>query len=430
MTPYGLPLWIVLLFLFVLGTVLGSFLNVCIHRIPKHDRLVDQIRGLLHPPSTCPGCGTPILVRDNVPILGWLLLRGRCRACRRRISWRYPAVELLNGLLFVGVYLLEVPAARSDVAASCLSTALGPAVSGWTRDAVWFFNLRYLYHMVLIEFLVAATFIDFDLRIIPDATTVPAMVVGVLGGLISGRLYLVPVWFQDSHLLGAMQPALPASLGPLLEGPAVPEWIAGFPHLHGLAVSAAGFVVGGGIVWAVRAIGSRVLRREAMGFGDVMLMAMIGSFLGWQPTLVAFFVAPVMALAVVGVRSVVHRQSEIAYGPYLSLGAVVVLLGWKHVFPATRRIFDLGPLVPVVFLWMAILLVASLYLVRGVKRALGFKDAPQGEWEDVWRSADQLQFVAGETVDPQQGRWRTESWPGTAAGQGRIHEERWRRPGR
>ena len=99
MIPYDIPLSVVLCWLFVFGAVVGSFLNVCIWRIPRHDRLWDQLAGLNHPPSSCPYCKRQIWAIDNIPILGWLWLRGRCLECRAPISPRYPIVEALVGTM-------------------------------------------------------------------------------------------------------------------------------------------------------------------------------------------------------------------------------------------------------------------------------------------------------------------------------------------
>ena len=99
MIPYDIPLPIVLTWLFVFGAVVGSFLNVCIYRIPQHERLWDQLSGLNHPPSSCPYCKKRIWSIDNIPIIGWLILAGRCRFCRHSISVRYAWIEFFNGLL-------------------------------------------------------------------------------------------------------------------------------------------------------------------------------------------------------------------------------------------------------------------------------------------------------------------------------------------
>jgi leader peptidase (prepilin peptidase)/N-methyltransferase len=104
-----MPRGFVLFFLFVLGSCIGSFLNVCIHRFPAKRRLRDQLWALNSHSSGCPRCATAIQWRDNIPLLGWLMLRGRCRSCRLPISMRYPLVELLTAVLFVVVYQCEMP---------------------------------------------------------------------------------------------------------------------------------------------------------------------------------------------------------------------------------------------------------------------------------------------------------------------------------
>lgn len=415
MIPFDCPPEILLVFLFLLGAVLGSFLNVCIHRIPQHERFADQLCGLWSPASCCPRCGRSIWRRDNLPVVGWLLVRGRCRFCKGRISPRYPLIELFNGLLFVVVYWFEVPFDyTATIRDSGLYTTLGPQGipgSSWLSP-VAVLNWRYAYHMVLLESLVVATFVDFDRRIIPDGCTLPAMLVGLVGGVGIGRVHLVPVWFEYRSLVQA-------------HNIVVPEWIAQYPHLHGLAVSAAGLLVGGGIVWIVRLVGQWVLKQEAMGFGDVVLMAAIGSFLGWQPTIVIFFIAPLCALLVAVGMLVVRREREIPYGPYLSLGTLILLLGWPRIWPIAERIFAMGWLVVMVGGFGVLLLALCLLLVQIGKYLAGVPLYP-AEYVAEWRPADQLSYLAGEKVDPQQGRWRTEQWPGALAGRGMVMERQWK----
>ncbi|GAB4134953.1 MAG: A24 family peptidase [Planctomycetaceae bacterium] len=423
-----LPMWISLPFLFIVGTVIGSFLNVCIHRLPKHDRLWDQLRGLSWPPSHCPKCKTRIARGDNIPILGWLKLRGRCRSCSLRISPRYPLIELGNGLLFVLVYWIEVPANLRGGGGSSLHSMYGPQMFDIWTTAGWI-HWRYVYHMVMFEALVVATFIDFDEMIIPDGSTVPAMMVGILGGWGLGQVFLVPVWFQNSRDLIIWKSFTPEWFHPLLSGPDLPAWISAHPHWHGLAVSIAGCLVGGGIVWAVRIIGHWVLKREAMGFGDVVLMAMVGSFVGWQPALVIFFIAPFCALAFILVALLTRRGQEIPYGPYLSLGTLVLILGWDKIWPKVERIFALGIGMPIFAVVMPVLLAGSLLLIQLGKRMLGISTTPAPEYIEEWRSADQLQYLAGENVDDQQGRWKTEQWPGSQSGRGTFFENQWRNGG-
>ena len=424
---WHIPLWIILPFLFVLGAALGSFLNVCIYRMPRFETLWEQLKGISWPASHCPACKEPILRSDNVPIFGWLMLRGRCRFCRGRISPRYPLIELLNGLLFVGVYLIEIPhGVGAGIADGSLYAVNGPQIVNVWSTAAWM-HWRYLYHMLLLQALLAATFIDLDTMTIPDGATVPAMAIGLAGGFALGQVFLVPVWFQSPPELYIWKMHLPEWLRPLMSGDRIPEWVIAHPHWHGLAVSAAGLLVGGGVVWTVRLIGKWVLKREAMGFGDVTLMAAIGSFVGWQPALVIFFVAPFCAIFVAVAALFTRKAQEIPYGPYLSIGTVVVLVFWRRLWPPAERIFQLGVLVVIFAVVVPLLLAVCLQLVQLAKRLLGIPlYAPQEEWVEDWRPADQLMYQAGENVDDRQGEWRPDHWPGTDAGRGAAQEREWR----
>ena len=133
----------------LLGLVVGSFANVCIHRLPRRESVVS-------PPSRCPACGALIQARDNVPVLGWLLLRGRCRACRAPISWRYPVVEAANGLLWLALAALDGPRPQTFVA------------------------------MALVTALLVLGLIDLDHQILPDVITLPGIVGGTGGELPAG----------------------------------------------------------------------------------------------------------------------------------------------------------------------------------------------------------------------------------------------------
>ena len=276
--------------LFAIGAVVGSFLNVCIYRIPWQ-------KSVVWPDSRCPKCFHSIAARDNVPIVSWLALRGACRHCGLPIAARYPAVEALVGLLFAGAYVTDV--------------AFGPRTV-W-GEMPGFLAVVLFYHLILIALLVAATFIDYDLMTIPDEITVTGMVLGIA--------------------LGAIFPEVR------------PDPSRATTHAAGFWVGVAGFLVGGGLTWSVRFLGSVALRREAMGFGDVTLMAMIGAFLGWQAAVMTFFLAPFFGLAHAFWKLVAYlgkrlsgRQSssadrELPFGPYLSMAAVVLLLSWPWFWP-------------------------------------------------------------------------------------------------
>lgn len=453
MTPFDIPLWFVIFSLFILGAVFGSFLNVCVYRIPRHDDLWSQLRGLSYPPSSCPNCRKRISRGDNVPILGWLMLLGRCRNCRAPISARYPLVELFNGLLFVLVYWYEIPHQRFGAGGlGGLDNILGPQIVQGMSAVAWL-HWRYAYHMVLLEALLVASLIDYDLKIIPDASTLPAMAIGLIGSAACAQMFLVPVWFQDAGLVREMNFLINEGLGlgAPFGGPSLPEWIRSSPRLHGVAVSLAGLLVGGGIVWGIRLIGFWVLRQEAMGFGDVILMALIGSFLGWQPTVVVFFLAPVGALAVVlllllargldllgrkvlgrpagiGRQSIWQRVREIPYGPYLSLGALTLLLFWQTIWPVARRFFDLGPVLIPVVIFGTILLTLCLLLMQGVKWLLGIPLYPEA-WVVEWTAGDQLAFFANNKSTPDLANWKKpHRWPGELSGAGTLHTAGWKQP--
>ncbi|MCY2966050.1 MAG: prepilin peptidase, partial [Planctomycetota bacterium] len=111
---------------FVIGTVVGSWLNVCVHRLGIEERLWPALRSLAYPPSHCPRCKNAIAWYDNVPILGWMFLRGRCRHCRGRIAIRYPLIELLTGVLFALLYVCEIPL-EWNISGGALAHPYGPA---------------------------------------------------------------------------------------------------------------------------------------------------------------------------------------------------------------------------------------------------------------------------------------------------------------
>ena len=183
-------------------------------------------------------------------------------------------------------------------------------------DALWRYG-RGIGHLVLISLLVVATATDLRDYIIPDQITWPGTAIGILLAVISGDTQIIHVWVDWNDPMTA------------LHGPFIPTWIKEHRHWHGLAWSMAGIITGGGITWLIRWLSSLVLRQESLGFGDVTLMAMIGSFLGWQPVIFIIILAPLCAIfAGLAVRIVTGRN-YIPFGPYLSLATVIVLLSWR-----------------------------------------------------------------------------------------------------
>src|SRR5262245_2050616 len=257
------------------GLCVGSFANVVIYRSPREGLSVLQPSR-----SFCPGCKAPVSLRDNVPVLSWLLLRGRCRNCHAPIAWRYPAVELLVGALFAAAWWLSPPV---DMA----STG------------------RFIALCLLAYSSVAVTLIDLEHFIIPDVITYP----GIVGGL----------------LLSLVFPTLHAG-----------HWgfRSGSPHGSALMAAFFGLLAGGGSLFLVGRLGNLFLRRkleaagvqDAMGWGDVKWMAFAGTLLGALSVLSAILVGCVLgALAGIVMKLVARARGAEApvglpFGPFLSLG--------------------------------------------------------------------------------------------------------------
>ena len=210
---------------------------------------------------------------------------------------------------------------------------------------------RLLYHYALISFLIAATVIDFDQYIIPDRITVPGTIVGISAATLVGNMQLMQVWVDWNQL----HP---------IEGPYIPEWIKQHPHWHGLAYSLAGLVTGAGMTWLARLVSQFVLRTEALGFGDVTLMATIGSFLGWQPVVFVFLLAPVFGILSAVTQKLLRGRRALPYGPYLSAAAIFVLFTWRWLWVPTREIFGHGP----TLLGLAAGVVVAMALLLGLLR--------------------------------------------------------------
>jgi leader peptidase (prepilin peptidase)/N-methyltransferase len=222
--------------IFVLGSIFGSFLNVCIYRLPRGLSVV-------HPRSACPGCNHPIAFYDNIPILSWLLLRGRCRRCATPITPRYMVVEILAGLMFLLCYMF------------------------------FGISLEALKYCVFGFLLLGLIFTDAETQLLPDSLTLPGLVLGLIFSL------FVPVNDLVSQLLpGAV--SLPVSS--TLSAP-----------LFSLVDALLGAAVGASFIYGIGAVWFRVRGIDAMGFGDVKLMAMVGAFLGIRLTMFTMFAASI-----------------------------------------------------------------------------------------------------------------------------------------
>ena len=263
----GLPAAFIFAVVAAFGAIIGSFLNVVIHRVPREESIA-------FPASHCPSCGTAIRPYDNIPVISWAVLRGRCRACRTHISARYPAVELLTAVLFALTYLH----------------------SGLT--------LSLPFDLAFVAALLALIFIDAEHMILPNVITYPGFALALVARVVVPNLYGVTS-------LGGTQTQLR-------------------PWLVSLGGALLGALLGGGFLWLVGWIWERWRGVEAMGLGDVKMMFMVGAFLGWPLTLLTIFVG-VLGGSFAGVTLMLRRgdrdmQLLLPFGIFLSAGALVSLL--------------------------------------------------------------------------------------------------------
>jgi leader peptidase (prepilin peptidase)/N-methyltransferase len=261
------PVPLVLVLAGVFGAMIGSFLNVVIHRLPEHESLV-------RPGSHCPACRAPVRWYDNLPILSWLILRGRCRDCRAPISPRYLLVEALTAALTLLVAVRWEGVGGSWSLSHCVAA------------------------LVLVYPLVPVTFIDLKLKIIPDRITKPGMAVAVLVSLLVPDLH-APHIFS----LTAMRN----------------------PHVASFLASLCGVLVGAGSIWFMGVAGKALFKKESMGFGDVKFMGMVGGFLGPVGVLLVVLIACLVGSVVGGLSWLLTKDHYLAFGPFLALGALLVL---------------------------------------------------------------------------------------------------------
>ena len=193
-------------------------------------------------------------------------------------------------------------------------------------DPLWRYG-RAIYHSLLLWWLIAMTVTDLRDYVIPDEITWSGAVIGVFGATASGDLQMMHIWIDWNAEV------------PGLRGPDFPAWIAEHHHLHGLAWSLAGLATGAGLTWIVRWMSAAILGRQALGFGDVTLMAMIGSFLGWQPTVCVFLLAPLCGMILALATWIFTGRNFVPYGPYLGAGALVVLFTWRWIWEELKWTF-------------------------------------------------------------------------------------------
>jgi leader peptidase (prepilin peptidase)/N-methyltransferase len=294
-------------------------LGLCVGRliVGYADRFRREILSVDVAASLPPHHGNRLL--RALPVIGSLLRDGS----PHRLSRQHALlVELATGTFFA-MY----------VAAMLLLDC--QRVEMVTPSETWRYG-RVFYHLILISLLIAATTTDLVDYLIPDEISLVGVIVAVIGAGISGDLQMVHLWF-DWNQAGMIVD------GQIQYGAYIPQWIQNHHHWHGLAWSVTGLVVGAGIIWLMRLVSSLLLGREAVGFGDVTLMAMVGSFIGWQPVCFVVLLAPLCGIVAGLAVKLLSGRTFIAFGPYLCVSTFLVLCSWQWLWKPVRDIFGHVP---------------------------------------------------------------------------------------
>jgi leader peptidase (prepilin peptidase) / N-methyltransferase len=284
---------------FILGSAIGSFLNVVVYRIPAG-------LSIIYPPSRCPKCLNQLGMGENVPILGWLWLRGRCRHCQSKISPRYPLVELTTGILFLAVYH---------------HFGLSIQSLGYSLFLCW---------------LLALSLIDIDTMTLPNPLTKSGLVVGLIFQMVAGYL--------DTH----------SAIG-IREN-----------FINGIL----GMVLGIWIYDGIQILGTFLLGQTAQGGGDAKLMATIGAWLGWKSILLTGFLASLSGSILMGgalIFGIIKRRQHFPLGPFICLGATVSLFAGDKIITAYQH-FNETVDRHTLFIPVLITLVALFAWLRWIRR--------------------------------------------------------------
>ena len=283
----GLPVIFGYIFTFIFGALVGSFLNVVIHRVPREQSIV-------FPNSACPKCKNAIKPYDNLPIISWLILGGKCRQCKEKISARYPAVELLTALLFVLTFW-----------------AIG-------------FNAFLPVCLIFVATMVSLIFIDFEHMILPNVINFP-----LLGLMLLVRI-VYPILFGAEYFSDLRHAPLTALQN-------LPTW------LVSLIGAIFGGLVGGGFLWLIGEIWKRLRGVDAMGLGDVKMMFAVGALLGWRLTALSLFLGAfsgaIIGIIVVSRQKEKDMQTQIPFGIFLGIGSIVALLFGEQIIGWYIRTF-------------------------------------------------------------------------------------------
>jgi leader peptidase (prepilin peptidase) / N-methyltransferase len=344
-----LVLWYVVVFL--IGIVVGSFLNVCVGRLPFE-------KSLIWPGSRCESCRQPVRWFDNVPVVSYLVLRGRCRTCGAKIPLRLPLVEWGTGLAFVAMFHLEMVANVLDLPVIRQNWGLAPGMVPLEATVV------FAHHAILLSFLLAASLCDLADMEIPMSITFW----GLFVGLVLSALLPWPVP-ESSALprppaLGGLIPTIPTGAYAWPVWHPLPAWLPAGSWRLGLATGLAGALAGMLVLRAVRFLFMLGRGIEGMGVGDADLMMMAGAFVGWQPIILAFFVSVFPGLIFAIVKFVITRRQDLPFGPSLALGVLLTVFAWPRIGPLFQSMFFDPIFLGLLIVAGAVALLATSFLLR------------------------------------------------------------------
>lgn len=261
-----------LVFTFILGTVVGSFLNVCIHRLPRGESII-------HPVSHCPHCGHKLGALELIPVIGYFMVGGKCKQCKKPISFRYPLVEFLTGALMVAITLRFPPLS---------------------------FPLEFFFYLIFSALMLIVFFIDFEQHVIPDSVSLSGIFLGLIFNFTRGMF-----WVEKK------------SFNPFLS-------------------SVFGMLLGYAFFYVIAKLGRLCFKKEVLGEGDLFLAALLGAYLGWRGVLLSIFLAYLLAggtaLVLLLLRKI-KMGEYVPFGPALVAGGFLTLFFEKQIVDLYLRIF-------------------------------------------------------------------------------------------
>ncbi len=396
--------------IFAAGAILGGQVNRAIYRLAWTKRLIS-------PWSAAPDSSRPRTWLDCVPILGWSRMRRESDIHGTGFWWRPMLIELSLGSGLATLYWFEMQQSLYPVGAALVPESI--------------IQQQFFSHAILICLLTAATFIDVDEETIPDEITIPGILIGLLLAAViphsllpSWSSFVPPIatqplwltmpngwapalngarglWIGLACILGFWYAFLPKTLwyrsGPfkflqylivsifrqpgtiivsaiavVAASGVVFVWWLGNEPWKGLLTALVGMAIGGSIIWGIRIVASAALGQEAMGFGDVTLMGMVGAFVGWQTSSIIFFLAPFTGVIIAVLQWLLTGRKQIAYGPFLSLATLLAILFWPSVWSRWGLpVFRHGWIIPIVLVFLLLMMGIVLMIVGRIRRALG-----------------------------------------------------------